>query len=232
MQTIGDAEGVAIAHTNIGNVYIDIGDWDQAETNLQRSYELAQRIANPYEIAQANMNLGRLYLRKSEHVKAARYLDTALMLYAQVGASANPNVIDAYWLQGLLCLEQGETTQAHSWSERSFALLTESTGESDGESSEWGRYHQLVGRLVLTQGRVSEALERLTRAKTIFEANGSYVEVGRTAYWLAQTLMRADKLIAARAELAQARTIFEELGAQVDLARVSQFLVGLDKAAQ
>ena len=232
MQTIGDAEGVAIAHTNIGNVYIDIGDWDQAETNLQRSYELAQRIANPYEIAQANMNLGRLYLRKHEHVKAARYLDTALVLYAQVGASANPNVIDAYWLQGLLCLEKSEIIQAHSWSERSFALLTESTGESDGESSEWGRYHQLVGRLALIQGRVSEALKRLTRAKTIFEANGSYADIGRTAYWLAQALMRADELTAARDELTQARTIFEELGAQVDLARVGQSLVGLEEAAQ
>jgi len=232
MQTIGDAEGVAIAHTNIGNVYIDIGDWDQAETNLQHSYELAQRIANPYEKAQANMNLGRLYLRKSEYGKAARYLDTALVLYAQVGASANPNVIDAYWLQGLLYLEQGEITRAHSWSERSFALLTESTGESDGESSEWGRYHQLVGRLVLTQGRVSEARERLTRAKTIFEANASHADVGRTGYWLAQALMRAGEPIAARDELMQARTIFEELGAQVDLARVNQFLVGLEKATQ
>ena len=232
MQTIGDAEGVGIAHTNIGNVYIDIGDWDQAETNLQRSYDIAQRIANPYEKAQANMNLGRLYLHKTEYAKAARYLDTALALYAQVGASANPNVIDACWLQGLLYLEQGEITQARAWSERSFALLTESTGESDGGSSEWGRYHQLVGRLVLTQGRVSEALESLTRAKTIFEANGSHVEVGRTGYWLAQALMRADKLVAARDELVQARSIFEELGAQADLARVSRFLVGLEKATQ
>ncbi len=232
MQTIGDAEGVGIAHTNIGNVYIDTGDWDQAEANLQRSYEIAQRIANPYEKAQANMNLGRLYLHKSEYTKATRYLDTALALYAQVGASANPNVIDACWLQGLLYLEQGEITQARSWSERSLALLTESTGESDGESSEWGRYHQLIGRIVLTQGHVSEALEHLTRAKTIFEANDSQAEVGRTGYWLAQALMRADELIAAHDELIQARTIFEDLGAQADLARVSRFLVGLEKATQ
>jgi len=230
MQTIGDAEGVTIAHTNIGNVYIDIGDWGQAETNLQRSYEIAQRIANPYEKAQANMNLGRLYLRKSEYVKAARYLDTALVLFAQVGASAGPNVIDAYWLQGLLYLEQGQIAKAQSWSERSYGLLTESTGEVDGESPEWGRYHQLVGRLVLARGQVGEALERLTRARTIFEANRSYAEVGRTAYWLAQALARGDDIGAARDELGRARTIFEELGAQVDLARVNQCLLGLGKA--
>ncbi len=231
MQTIGDAEGEAIAHTNIGNVYIDIGDWGQAETNLQRSYEISQRIANPYEKAQANMNLGRLYLRKSEYAKATQYLDTALVLFAQVGASAGPNVIDAYWLQGVLYLEQGQIAKAQSWSERSYGLLTESTGEVDGESPEWGRYHQLVGRLVLARGQVGEALERLTRARTIFEANRSYAEVGRTAYWLAQALTRADDIGAARDELGRARTIFEELGAQVDLTRVTEFLLGLGEAA-
>ena len=232
MRTIGDVEGEAIAHTNMGNVYIDTGEWDRAERNLQHSFEIAQRIANPYEKAQANMNLGRLYLRKGEYERARRYLDTALTLYAQVGASANPNVIDAYWLQGTLHLEQGQIQEALEWRSKSYTLLSETSGEEDGESPEWGRYHQLSGRAVLTRGQVDQALEHLTRAKAIFESNKSHAEAGRTSYWLAQALMRADDLPGAIEELRKARDIFRELGATDDLVRVTQFLTGLEKATR
>lgn len=229
-QSIGDIEGVAIAHTNIGSVHIDMGHWHEAEANLRRSYEIAQRIANPYEKAQANMNLGRLYLRKGEWKDAQDYLYTAISLYNQLGVSTNPNVIDAYWLRATLHLETGEIRQAVEWSERSRDLLIEGTGETDGESPEWGRYHQLLGRLELAQGHVETALAHLGRAKDIFQANHSYAEAGRTAYWRAQAFLRADNAQTAIDELTEAQGVFADLGAEVDLMRVSQFLKGLQKA--
>lgn len=230
MHAIGDAEGIAIAHTNIGNVHIDMGHWEEAEDNLRRSFDIAQRIANPYEKAQANMNLGRLYLRKGELDSAEHYLNVAIALYNQVGVSANPNIIDAYWLQAWLHLEKGQIRDAQDWSERNYALLTEGTGESDGESPEWGRYHQLLGRLELVRGDVFSALHHLGHAKDIFRANRSHAEAGRTAYWRAQAYLRADSPQTAVQELTEAQGIFEELGAEVDLARVNQFLKGLAKA--
>ncbi len=229
MQAIGDTEGVAIAHTNIGNVYIDMGDWEQAESNLRRSYEIAQRIANPYEKAQANMNLGRLYLRKGEWSQAEAYVDTAISLYALVGVNANPNVMDAYWLRAMVSLEQGRIDESNAWRERNLALLKEGTGGEEGTSLEWGRYYQLEGRLSLVQGRVSEALEHLARAKTIFESSRASVETARTAYWCAQVYLRADKLGKARDELTQAQETFVRLGASADLRRTAQFLAGLNK---
>jgi class 3 adenylate cyclase/tetratricopeptide (TPR) repeat protein len=230
MQAIGDIEGMAIAHTNIANVHIDMGNWDEAEISLQRSYEIAQRIANPYEIAQAQLNFGRLYLRKGELDRAASFLDRAITLYNQVGVSANPNIIDAYWLQAWLKLEKGQIQAAKDWSERNYTLLAEGIGESDGEAPEWGRYHQLIGRLNLAQGDVSTAVEHLNHAKRIFRANRSHAEAGRTAYWLAQAHLRADHPQAAREQLIEAQNIFKELGAEVDLVRTNQFLKGLEKA--
>ncbi len=230
LQIIGDTEGAAMAHTNMGNVYIDLGDWEKAEDNLRRSYDLAQRIANPYERAQANMNLGRLYLHKGDFRDAERYLDTAISLYAQIGVNANPNLMDAYWLRSLLHLEQGQRDQAEAWCRRNLALLREGTGAADGESPEWGRYHQLQGRLALAQGKVEEAIHHLDRAKAIFRANRSMAEVGRSAYWCAQAQLRADDLVRAREELVEARGIFETLGARVDLSRTTQVLQGLVKA--
>ena len=230
MRTIGDMEGEAMALTNMGGVYVDLGEWDKAEASLRRSYDIAQQIANPYERAQANMNLGRLFLWKGALDRAESYVDTAIALYAQLGVSANPNVIDAYWLRGMLYLEQGNADHATDWSNRNYTVLREGTGVEDGDSPEWGRYHQLVGRLALMRGQVDEAISHFDRAKAIFRTNRSPAEIGRTAYWCAQARLRADETTGAREELLEAQGIFMTLGAQVDLTRTTQFLTGLDKA--
>jgi tetratricopeptide (TPR) repeat protein len=231
MRTIGDIEGTAIAHTNIGNVYIDLGDWDKAEQNLRQSYEIAQRIANPYERAQANLNLGRLFYRKGEWTQAELYAETAISLYTQVGISNNPNAIDAYWLRSLLYLEQGDIEQALVWRDRNYEQLKEGTGETDGESAEWGRYHQLVGRLSLEQREFDKALDHLARAKNIFQINRSYAEIGRTAYWRAQVYKHRGKPSLAIRELDEAQDVFEKLGAGVELARTQQLRKDLETAA-
>jgi class 3 adenylate cyclase/predicted ATPase len=228
MQQIGDTEGTAIAHTNIGNVYIDLGAWDKAESNLMRSYEIAQQIANPYERAQANMNLGRIYLLQKKWEKAQQYLDRAIGLFNQVGTSGNPNVADAYGLQALLYLEQGQLDEASSWSQRNYEELQAGSGQQAGESPEWGRYQRLRGRINLVQGHFEEAIGRFHKAIAIFEINRSSAEVGRTAYWLARAYADSGRPMQARTQLIDARALFQQLGAQRELARAEEALSGLD----
>ncbi len=225
LEEIGDTEGIAIAHTNIGNVYIDMGEWEKAEANLRQSFDIAQKIANPYEIAQAHLNLGRLYLAQNQLSKAQRHLDAAIVLYKQAGARANPGLIDAYGIQGLLCLEQGQVDAAAVWAERSYALLQEVTGRATGESAEWGRYEQLMGRVAAAKGDLARAFDHLERGKAIFRAGKTHLEIGRTAYWSAQAWLALADKDKAHAELSEARRIFAQLGALPDLQRSEQALI-------
>jgi uncharacterized protein HemY len=227
LEKIGDSEGVAIAHTNIGNVYIDMGDWNKAEANLRQSFKIAQRIANPYEIAQAHLNLGRLYLSQERWEPSQSHLDAAIALYKQAGARASSGLIDAYLLQGQVCLEQGKVQAATEWGTQSHSLLHEVTGKTTGESAEWGRYEQLMGRITAAQGDITQALEHLKRAKAIFEACRTYLEVGRTAYYCAQLWLSLDDATTAHAKLVEAQRIFEQLGATPDLHRTEQTLADL-----
>ncbi len=224
LEEIGDTEGIAIAHTNIGNVYIDMGEWDKAEANLRHSFDIAQKIANPYEIAQAHLNLGRLYLAQNRLAESQQHLDAAIVLYKQAGARANPGLIDAYGVQGFLCLEQGQVDAATVWAERSYALLQEVNGKATGESTEWGRYEQLMGRIAAAKGDSALAVAHLERGKAIFRASKTYLEVGRTAYWSAQVWLAQTENDRAHAELAEARGIFAQLGATPDLQRSEQAL--------
>ncbi len=227
LEKIGDSEGIAIAHTNIGNVYIDTGDWEQAETNLRQSFEIAQRIANPYEVAQAYLNLGRLYLSQQLWEPSQSHLDAAIALYKQAGAHASPGLIDAYLLQGQLCLEQGNVNAAVEWSAQSYSLLHEMTGKTTRESTEWGRYAQLMGRIATAQGDTDQALEHLKQAKSIFEASRTHLEVGRTAQYCAQVWLSLSNATKAHAKLAEAQHIFAQLGAMPDLYRAEQALTDL-----
>lgn len=227
LEKIGDSEGIAIAHTNIGNVYIDTGDWEKAEANLRQSFEIAQRIANPYEIAQAHLNLGRLYLSQQLWERAQSHLDAAIALYKQAGARASSGLIDAYLLQGQLCLEQGKVKAAAEWGTQSHTLLHEVTGKTTGESPEWGRYEQLVGRITAAQEDTAQALEHLKQAKTIFEASRTHLEVGRTAHYCAQVWLSLGDTTKAHAKLVEAQHIFAQLGATPDLRRTEQALSDL-----
>lgn len=224
LEEIGDTEGMAIAHTNIGNVYIEMGEWEQAEANLQQSFNIAQKIANPYEIAQAHLNLGRLYLAQTRLTEAQQHLDAAIILYKQAGARANPGLIDAYSVQGFLSLELGQVEAATVWAERSYTLLQEVTGKTTGESTEWGRYEQLMGRIAAAKGNSAVAVDHLERGKAIFQASKTYLEVGRTAYWSAQVWLTLNEQNKAQAALSEACGIFAQLGARPDLQRSEQAL--------
>ena len=225
----GEVEGVALTYTNLGVLHTERGEWDEAEENLRRSLAVAQRIVHPYQLAQAHMNLGRLNLLQERWNDSARHLNTAIPLYADAGARANLNLSDAYWVKGLLHLEQDQIDAATQWAERSRELLQEATGTDEGESvDEWGRYERLMGRIAQAQGDLETACRHLERSAAIFHASGSQVEAGRTAYRSGLLSLELNQPEKAHKELLLARQIFERLGAAADLRRVEKQLTSLE----
>ena len=226
-ERIGEIEGLALACTNLGVLYTDRGEWAKAEENLLRSFAIAQQIAHSYELAQAHMNLGGLCLLQERWTDCARHLGAAIPLYEQVGAHANLNLNDAYDLQSKLALEQGQLDAALEWARRSHDLLRQVTETDDGESVEWGRYEQLMGRIAQAQGDLTTASHHLEKSAVIFGQAHSRLDAGRTAYWSALLSLEMHQLDQACDKLSMARQIFERLGAAADLRRVQQHLTQL-----
>jgi tetratricopeptide (TPR) repeat protein len=173
------------------------------------------------------MNMGRLYLLQGNWSKAETHLNAALPLYSQAGARANPNLIDAYCLQGLLHLEREEVEAALEWGERSLKLLQEVSDKEAGESAEWGRYEQLMGRIALAQGQLEAACDHLRRGKEIFQANRSHIEIGRTAYWQGMVWLALTEPGRAKTAFMEAERVFQQLGASADLERARRQLAEL-----
>lgn len=221
-ERIGEVEGLAQAYTNLGVLCTDLGDWTQAEDYLRNSFNIAQRIGHPSELAQAHMNLGRLYLLQARWSECAHHLNASIPLYAEVGARANVSLIDAYDLQGRLAVEQSQLDSAVQWAARCHDLLREFTHSDSGDSVEWGRYEQLIGRIALGNGDFAKARQHFDRSAAIFKATGSQLEYGRAMYWSITLSGQLHDSQQAREEADVARGIFSSLGAKADLARIEK----------
>jgi class 3 adenylate cyclase/tetratricopeptide (TPR) repeat protein len=230
-ERIGEVEGLVQACTNLGVLYTERGEWAKADDNLQRSFALAQQIAHPYELAQAHMNLGRLDLLQERWADSARHLNSSIALYGEVGARANLNLNDVYYLQGILNLEQGRVDETALWAKRSRELLTKVTETDHGESVEWGRYELLLGRIAMARHDLTEARHQIDRSVAIFEANGVEIESGRAAYWNGLLSQELSQIERAREELGTARQIFDQLGAVADSRRTEAQLARLSPPA-
>ncbi|MDF1515945.1 MAG: tetratricopeptide repeat protein, partial [Anaerolineae bacterium] len=226
---VGDTEGTAIAHTNIANVYIDLGEWVQAEDNLQQSFAIAQRIANPTEIAQAHLNLARLYIYQKTWKQADTHLRSAISLFTQSSSASNPNLIDAYWVQGMLNLEQHQLDEAEKSKEKCFGLLKEMTQNGRRESAEWGRYEQLAGRIALSRNQATKALHHLENARAIFEKTNTIIEEGLSTYWCGIAMHVTGKTAQAITTLQAALSIFERLDARSSIDLVNNTILELTK---
>ncbi len=225
--SIGEAEGLVQAGTNLGLLYTDRGDWVRAETMLERSLAIAQRIAHPYELATSHMNLGRLYLFQERWLDSAQHLNAAVSLYEEAGARENFNLKDAYYLQGVLALEQGQVEAAQHWAKRSLDLLREATRTEQGTSPEWSNYDVLMGRISLAKNDIASAYRHLDHAVAILREGGQVIEVARALYWRARVLLKQERADEARKDFEASRTMLEQLGAVADLRRVDEQLAGL-----
>jgi tetratricopeptide (TPR) repeat protein len=227
-ESIGEAEGLVQAGTNLGLLCTDRGDWVRAEALLQRSLAIAQRIGHSYELATSHMNLGRLYLFQERWPDSARHLNAAVSLYEDAGAGKSLSLKDAYYLQGVLALEQGQIEAAQHWAKRSLDLLREVTRTEQGTSREWSNYEVLMGRINLAKRDATNAYRHLDRAVSILQEGGQAIETARALYWRARVSLKQEHINEARQDLEASRTVLKQLGAVADLQRVDKQLAELN----
>ena len=104
-------------------LYTDLGKWDEAERHLLWDLKLAQQLANPYHLAQAHRNLGRMYLLRKQWNKSAQNLNAAISLYRETGARGQLELVNTQFLRGWLNLEQGYLEIAREAAQTSYDLL-------------------------------------------------------------------------------------------------------------
>jgi predicted ATPase/DNA-binding SARP family transcriptional activator len=82
---VKDTSGLTFFHRGMGDVALQTGDVQDAESQFKLSYQYSQQVPNPWAQAYAACGLGYVMLMKQDLDEAQQYLDTALPLAQRTG---------------------------------------------------------------------------------------------------------------------------------------------------
>lgn len=125
-QTNRNKKGIAIMRTNIGNVYLQEGNYKEATNNLLSALEIKKSInVLPREVAVTQLLLGKVHLAERQPVKAYQYLNQALATF--ISEDDKYNISIAYGEQAKYFAAVGQFEKALEAHQRCIgtAILTE-----------------------------------------------------------------------------------------------------------
>jgi tetratricopeptide (TPR) repeat protein len=143
-----------VAHVNLGSTYLDLGDYDRAETAFRDALHLDPDHATAY------YNLGLLTLRQARHAESRTFLQNAI--------SRNPGYAKAYRALGTLEMAAGRP-------EAAAAALKKAVALNPGDATtyaEIGRLAQRAGSPEMAEAYYREALRHDPSNSDVLNALG------------------------------------------------------------
>ncbi len=119
-QQIGDLAGQAKTVVNLGAVYVELGDADEALRCYEQSADLSRCAQLPYSLGVAELNIGRLLYEQRRLEEAGDHLHTAQRLFTELGDDYN--LAECLYVAGDVALALGQPTLAIGAGDQSLLL--------------------------------------------------------------------------------------------------------------
>lgn len=218
-EKIGDLEGVALTHNNLGWLERLSGHFERARSHFERGRSLSESLRFPFHLATALLALGELHLAQGQQAEAQAFLDQATRWAQEADAQALLAEIHQIQAQAALALDDpSQAEQSARWA----ILLAAETGNSNLEAGAW----RILSQIQLHQGKLEAAERSLNMAQQrLTEPRG--LEAGRILVQSARLHMARQEAAEARQMLERARELFQHLGTRPDLEDVEALLVQL-----
>ena len=110
----GDQWAVATSLNNQGNLYVDLGQLDEAEKRLEEAVALLREIGDSWYYGNALNNLGNVARSKGEFERAHQLYDESLSINRDLGDG---------WALAYLLEDIGALNAAQGHAERAFTLI-------------------------------------------------------------------------------------------------------------
>lgn len=130
-KALGDRIGVAEAYRNLGQLEIELGNHDAAESLLHQSLSLHEALGTQYFIAAVHNGLGVAHLFKSDYARAEQHLQQSLEIFKRLG----DQIAMSHVLMNLgeMSLNTGDIARAQS-------MLREARRVKESVGTSWAVY--------------------------------------------------------------------------------------------
>jgi len=158
------------AYANLGTVFSEIGQLDDAEISLTRALEIFEHTSNMAEVARTYSNLAVIMIIRCNLVQASNFLKMARTNAEKVGdAEALGSTIGNL---GYVAERQGQLVGAFKYYQEARRIF-----ERDSNLILAASAQENCGRILLQQGKIQEALEYFDTGLKMAETIGSTVTV-------------------------------------------------------
>ena len=212
-------DGVGLAHYEVGEIRLLMGDLSGAAAAFARAYEVG---------VEPQPGMALLQLARGEVEEAARSLKRLL---TEGAGNTGPqrdllNRVRLLPAQVQIALAQDDVVTAQDAAREMKAIA----GDFDRPAFA-AMASTAQGEIALHQGGIAEAVRELDRAWRLWRDLEFPYETARARMLIGQAHLAGGEPSLARMELGAARTIFDRLGAVPDLRRVDELLHDLEPAS-
>ena len=182
---VGNALRLGYNLKHLAQLQLFVGQWAQAEQDLERAYEQLRDAENLREQAAVLNTLGVIYRERGQWLKAQSYYEQSYQLIQEVG---DPRGIGAVLINlGALQTDQGHYAEALSYFDRVLGLL----GEVGTKGLEIEVFSER-GRAYLGRGELERALDCSTRAVQLLEAQQGIIMQAQRFYFTHFQMLQAN----------------------------------------
>lgn len=171
-QKLEDETGIAILCSNIGEVYMYLGNKKKAIEYLDRAIALDTKNKRNEGLAYAFNNIGAVYKDLGELKKADDYYDKAIAI---VSTNYFKGQSLFYNMKGNLCIIMGNNQQALELFTKAYSI-----DEKEGNRLLMGRRLSSMGVCYQNLGQLDKSIEVLNQSKSISESENDFGTLGLT----------------------------------------------------
>ncbi|MBN1483982.1 MAG: tetratricopeptide repeat protein [Chloroflexia bacterium] len=223
-QEANELQRIAVAHNNLGYLWLLQGKYQQAIESYLHCLEVAQHVGDPYVAAYAANNLGSAWYQLGDYDLAMQYCQESLSVRERIGDQTG--IASSWDTIGLIQTARGAYDLALETHRRSLELKR-SLGDSFGEANSLinlSQAHYGRGDFELALSRGQEALELL-------DVLGTQALLAEAHICTAEALLALESLEQAARHAESAWRIAGEIGERKDAAIAARILAQTRAAA-
>ncbi|MDT7688573.1 MAG: eukaryotic-like serine/threonine-protein kinase [Acidobacteriota bacterium] len=150
-QASGMNDQLANGYISIGNVFLKLGNYDEAEHNYNQALQLARNYKVPRLVAQALFQMGSLRVKQTRPEEAEQFVEQALEFYRQGGYRREADL--SAMVIGRSKRQRGDYEGALKFFQEPLRLA-----EQASELGQVGNLHRECGGVLYAWGRYPQAL--------------------------------------------------------------------------